>query len=146
LVALSNIATITPALEQAVALPLPFVASRVCAGFPSPAEDHTEQPIDLNQELVRHPLSTFFVRVIGDSMSDAGIHAGDLLIVDKAMPASDSHIIVAIVNGEFCVRRLRITGAQVELHAARHGYPPITIAEGMDFEVWGRVTFIIRKA
>ena len=147
LVALSNIATLTPAAVQGFALPLPLVSARVCAGFPSPAEDHVEERIDLNAELVRHPLSTFFVRVVGDSMTEAGIHAGDLLIVDKAMPGSDSHIIVAVVNGDFCVRRFHSSGdGGISLHAANPHYPPIRITEGMDFEVWGRVMFIIRKA
>lgn len=146
LCAVSNVTEIIPATFEAVELRLPLSVSRVCAGFPSPAEEHVEQRIDLNKELVRHPLSTFFVRVTGDSMSEAGIDEGDLLVVDKAAPVGDGHIIVAVVNGEFCVKRLRRAQGRVCLQAANPRYAALEITEGMEFEVWGRVLYIIRKA
>lgn len=124
----------------------PLFSSQVCAGFPSPADDHLEGCIDLNKELVRHPLSTFFVRVSGDSMINAGIDDEDLLIVDKAASVSDGHIIVAVVNNDFCVRQFFQSGQQIALHSANDNYPPIRITDETDFEVWGRVLFIIKKA
>jgi DNA polymerase V len=124
----------------------PFFSSQICAGFPSPADDHQEGRIDLNKELVRNPLSTFFVRVSGDSMINAGIDDGDLLIVDKASTVADGHVIIAVVNADFCVRRFSMSGQQVTLLSANSQYAPLLITEDTDFEVWGRVLFIIKKA
>lgn len=146
LVVVSNVAALTPATFDAPELRLPLSVSRVCAGFPSPAEEHVEGRIDLNKELIRHPLSTFFVRVTGDSMTGAGIEDGDLLVVDKAAPVRDGQIIVAIVDGEFCVRRYARSEEGVTLHAANPRYPDLAITGERDFEAWGRVLYIIRKA
>src|SRR5476651_1795909 len=86
--------------------PLPLYLSRIKAGFPSPAEDHVDKKLDLNEHLIKHPASTFFVKVKGDSMVGAGINSGDMLIVDRSIKARDKKIVVAMLNGDFTVKRL----------------------------------------
>jgi DNA polymerase V len=122
---------------------LPLYACPVSAGFPSPAEDYLEGKLDLNQYLVKHPAATFFVRVTGDSMIGAGIHAGDILIVDRSLEARDSKVIIAVVNGELLVKRLRMERERIYLASENADYPPLVITDLMDFEVWGVVTNVI---
>ena len=122
---------------------LDLYSSPVSAGFPSPAEDYIEGKLDLNQHLIRHPLATFFVRVSGDSMVGAGIHSGDLLIVDRSLEAREGTVIIAVVNGELLVKRLRFNGSQPCLVAENPEYPELEITEAMDFQVWGVVTNVI---
>ncbi|MDA0859295.1 MAG: translesion error-prone DNA polymerase V autoproteolytic subunit, partial [Verrucomicrobia bacterium] len=88
-------------------LSLPLFSARVQAGFPSPADDHLERSIDLNEELIRNPAATFFVRVKGESMQDAGIASGDILVVDRSLAPTDRKIVVAMIDGEFTVKRFR---------------------------------------
>lgn len=122
----------------------PLILCRVPAGFPSPAEDYVEGRIDLNCDLIRHPLSTFYIRVSGDSMVGAGILAGALLVVDRAVESHDGHIVVARINDELCVKRLSMNDeGRIWLLSENELYPPIEITEGMDFEVWGRVVYSI---
>ncbi len=130
-----------------VATPLqrPLLAWPVKAGFPSPADDYLEGRIDLNQHLIRHPAATFFVRVSGDSMTGAGIHDGDLLIVDRAVEVTSGCIVVARIHDEFTLKRVRKEGSRVFLVPENEKYPPIEIAEGSDFEIWGRVTGSVRE-
>jgi|SRR5215213_4465819 len=117
----------------------PLVAWRVPAGFPSPAQDEIEGRIDLNRDLIKHPLATFYVRVEGDSM-EPRIHEGALLVVDRMAETKDEDIIIARVGNEFMVKKLHIeSDGQVWLLSENGAYPPILITEGMDFEVWGRV-------
>src|SRR4030042_6039051 len=85
---------------------LPLYISRIKAGFPSPADDYIEKELDLNEYLIKHPAATFFVRVEGNSMIDAGIHSGDILIVDKSLEAKNNKIVIAVVNGELTVKRI----------------------------------------
>ncbi|MBT7942156.1 MAG: translesion error-prone DNA polymerase V autoproteolytic subunit, partial [Alphaproteobacteria bacterium] len=85
---------------------LPFFATAVQAGFPSPADDYMEGALDLNEHLIRRPAATFFLRVLGDSMTGAGIHSGDLLIVDRSIHPIDGHIVIAVIDGELTVKRL----------------------------------------
>jgi len=129
--------------------PLPFFTAPVKAGFPSPADDYMEEKLDLNEHLIQHPAATFFVRVEGDSMKGAGIHKGDILIVDRALEASNGKIVIAIINGEFTVKRIRKEGIQgqetVYLEAENPRYPPIQIDPNWDFQVWGVVTYVIHK-
>lgn len=122
----------------------PLIMCRVQAGFPSPAEDYVEGRIDLNRDLIRHPLSTFYIRVSGDSMIGAGIMPGALLVVDRAVEAHDGHVVVARVDDELCVKRLS-TGddGRIYLLSENEQYPPIEITEGVDFEAWGRVIYSI---
>lgn len=122
----------------------PLILCRVPAGFPSPAEDYVEGRIDLNRDLIKHPLSTFYIRVSGDSMVGAGIMPGSLLVVDRAVEANDGHVVVARINDELCVKRLRICDdGRVWLLSENERYRPIEIREGMEFEVWGRVLYSI---
>ena len=115
----------------------------VPAGFPSPAEDYVEGPLDLNRHLIPHPAATFFVRVSGDSMIGAGIHSGDLLIVDRAITATHNSVIIAVLNGDLTVKRLHQAGGTLRLMPENPAYPPIEIHPGTDFEVWGVVTKVI---
>jgi len=122
----------------------PVILFRVPAGFPSPAEDYVEGRIDLNRDLIRHPLSTFYIRVSGDSMAGAGILPGALLVVDRAVEAHDGHVVVARIGDELCVKRLSLSDqGRIRLLSEKELYPPIAITEGMDFEVWGRVVYSI---
>jgi DNA polymerase V len=122
----------------------PLILCRVPAGFPSPAEDYVEGRIDLNKDLIKHPLSTFYIRVSGDSMIGAGIMPGALLVVDRAVESNDGHIVVVRINDELCVKRLRICDdGRVWLLSENERYRPIEIREGMEFEVWGRVLYSI---
>jgi DNA polymerase V len=130
---------------QAEPLLLPLFQSVVPAGFPSPADDYLDKKLDLNEYLVKHPAATFFVRVSGDSMIEAGIHDGDILIVDRSLPALDGRIIIAILDGELTVKRLRKKGQQITLVPENDLYEPIEINEFNDFEVWGVVTNVIHK-
>jgi DNA polymerase V len=122
---------------------LPLYSCPVSAGFPSPADDYLEGQLDLNEHLIRHPVATFFVRVAGDSMIRAGIHPGDLLIVDRSLEARNGRVIIAVVNGELLVKRLRRRGDCIYLVADNPDYPSLLITEAMDFQVWGVVTNVI---
>jgi len=113
------------------------------AGFPSPAEDYVEGPLDLNRHLIPHPAATFFVKVKGDSMIGAGIHSGDLLIVDRAVTAIHNSVIIAVLDGDLTVKRLYRVGGILRLMPENPAYPPIEIHPGTDFEVWGVVTKVI---
>ena len=124
---------------------IPIYATRVCAGFPSPADDYLEQKLDLNQLLIKHPSATFFVRVEGHSMEGAGIFSGDILIVDRALTPKQNDIIVCVLNGEFSVKRFRKQGGLIVLHAEHPDYPPLSVTAEMDFQVWGVVPYVIHK-
>jgi DNA polymerase V len=122
----------------------PLIMCRVSAGFPSPAEDYVEGRIDLNRDLIKHPLSTFYIRVAGDSMMPL-IHPGALLLVDRMVETKDDDIVIARINDDLCVKRLRIEGGGIWLLAENEMYLPIQITEEMDFEVWGRVMYTIQQ-
>ena len=124
---------------------LPLYACPVSAGFPSPAEDYLEGQLDLNKYLIKHPAATFFVRVTGDSMIGAGIHADDLLIVDRSLEAKDGRVVIAVVNGELLVKRLKMQSQQIFLIAENPSYPLLQITDAMDFQVWGVVTSAIHS-
>ena len=117
----------------------------VSAGFPSPAENYTEGELDLNQYLVTNPPATFFVRVSGDSMINAGIFHNDILIVDRSIEAKNNDIIIATINGEFTVKRFYIKNNIMKLIPENPIYKPTVITAEMDFEVWGKVTSVIHK-
>lgn len=118
-------------------------SARVPAGFPSPADDDVEGRLDLNQHLIPHPAATFFVRASGDSMLGAGIHPGDLLVVDRALEPAHGKVVIAVVNGELTVKRLEVRDGRVRLLAENHRYPPIELAQGMELQIWGVVTNVI---
>lgn len=126
---------------------IPVFLSRVHAGFPSPAEDYMENRLDLNELVIQHPAATFFVRVEGESMADANIHSGDILVVDRALQASNGKIIVAVINGEFTVKRLTLqSNGAAYLVPENPRYSSIKIDLDSDFHVWGVVTYVIHKA
>ncbi|MEO5998863.1 MAG: translesion error-prone DNA polymerase V autoproteolytic subunit [Chitinophagaceae bacterium] len=122
---------------------LPIINTPIPAGFPSPAADYIEETIDLNHLLIKNPSATFFVRVEGESMIEAFIPPKALLLVDKSINASSGHIVVAVLNGEFTVKRLLITQAGTFLTPANPKYKPIRITEEMNFQVWGVVSKVI---
>jgi len=117
--------------------------TRVSAGFPSPAADYEEDKLDLNEHLIKHPAATFFVRTIGDSMVGAGIHCGDLLVVDRSLEPRDKSIVIAVVNGDLTVKRIRIKKKKITLEPENETYSVQEINENMEFEVWGVVTNVI---
>lgn len=123
----------------------PLVGCRVSAGFPSPAEDYIEGALDLSRYLVKRPVSTFYIRVRGDSMVGANIHPGNLLVVDRAAETADGHVVVARVFDELCIKRLHIVEGRVWLLPENPEYDPIEITEDVDFEVWGRVMHCIQS-
>ncbi|SHU66319.1 LexA repressor [Mycobacteroides abscessus subsp. abscessus] len=120
------------------------VTSRVAAGWPSPAEDYLDGHIDLSEHLIPRPSSTFLVRTAGWSMRDAGISDGDELIVDRSLQARDGQIVVAVIDGEFVVKYLRLRGGP-RLAAAHPGYPDVVLA-GRECEIWGVVTYVLHHA
>lgn len=122
---------------------LPVFLGRLPAGFPSPADDYLEGKLDLNRHLIKHPAATFFVRVSGDSMLGAGIHTGDLLVVDRSLEAVDSNVIVAALDGELTVKRLSKRGTAVRLLPENRNYQPIEVQPQQEFEIWGVVTNVI---
>jgi DNA polymerase V len=125
---------------------LPKMAQEgIHAGFPSPANDYMTQAIDLNRELVRHPAATFYGRVVGDSMIEAGVEEGDILVIDKSLDAQDGDMAVCFVDGEFTLKYLRVHDGGISLVPANEKYPVIEIREGTDFKMWGVVTYVIKK-
>ncbi|MBW6520599.1 MAG: translesion error-prone DNA polymerase V autoproteolytic subunit [Desulfoarculaceae bacterium] len=133
------------AAEQRIRVARPLFTCGVSAGFPSPAEDHIDRNLDLNELLIQHPVATFFVRVAGDSMTEAGIAHGDILVVDRSLEAASGKIVIAVVNGELTVKRLMRTRTSCRLLAANSNYPPVEITEDTDFSVWGVVTSVIHQ-
>ncbi len=133
------------AVEVRTALSLPLATATVPCGFPSPAEEHLDKPLDLNELMITNVPATFMVRVTGDSLSDIGILPNDYAIVNRAITAADKAIVVALVDGEFTMKRFRRRGNRHWLQAENPAYPPIEVLDGMTFEVWGVVTGIVRK-
>ena len=125
---------------------LPLYGHKVAAGFLSPADDHTDTLLDLNEYLIKNPSATFYVRVEGDSMLGAGIHPNDLLVVDRGVTPQSGHVVIAAVNAELTVKRLSIDRSnQITLLPENDQYPVISIREGMDFLIWGVVTNVIHS-
>lgn len=123
----------------------PLFLASVSAGFPSPAEDYIEGRLDLNRHLIKHPAATFFVRVAGDSMIGAGIHPGDILVVDRALEPQDSNVVIAVIDGELTVKRISQRHGKLFLVPDNQAYEPLEIVEAMEFEVWGVVTSVIHS-
>lgn len=124
---------------------LPLYLSEVKAGFPSPADDYIDKKLDLNEFLVKHPSSTFFVKVKGESMVNAGIFSGDILIVDRSLEPRNNKIVVCILDGEFTVKRIRKTKGKFYLLPENPNYQPIEITGDIDFEIWGTVVHVIHS-
>jgi DNA polymerase V len=124
---------------------LPLFLEPVAAGFPSPAGDYIECRLDLNEHLIQHPSATFFVRVAGESMIGAGIHDGDMLIVDRSLEAVHGSVVVAALNGELTVKRLLRQNGRCVLKPENESFACIEIPEQADFQIWGVATSVIHK-
>ena len=124
---------------------LPLYSSRVAAGFPSPADDYVEESLDLNKHLINKPAATFFVKATGNSMLGAGIHDGDILIVDRSLSPSDGKIVIAAVDGFLTVKRISFKGKETWLLPENDSFRPILLEEHNDVVVWGVVTNVIHK-
>jgi DNA polymerase V len=132
--------------ENRIGMDIPLCLSAISAGFPSSASDYVEKTLDLNEHLIKHPAATFFVRVEGNSMIGSGIHSGDILIVDKSLEPGQSSIVVAAINGDFTVKRIKKEGNRFFLMPENPKYEPIDVAGDMQVEIWGVVTYVIHKA
>jgi DNA polymerase V len=141
----TTIAQLYRPAEGGVRYCLPLFATRVAAGFPSPADDYVEGQLDLNEHLIKHPAATFYVRVAGDSMTGAGIYPGDILVVDRALEPVHGRIVIAVVNGELTVKRLLIEARRAVLQPENGHYRPIEIVESMACVIWGVVTGVVRQ-
>lgn len=125
-------------------LKIPFIKEGVSAGFPSPAADFMENNIDLNKELSENPLATFYIKVKGNSMIDAGINDKDVLVVDRSLEPRDNKIAICFVDGEFTVKRIKLEKECLYLLPENPSYPPIKVTEENQFIIWGIVTYVIK--
>ncbi|HOP50396.1 MAG TPA: translesion error-prone DNA polymerase V autoproteolytic subunit [Ignavibacteriales bacterium] len=132
-------------IDHETSLKLPLFISNVPAGFPSPADDYLDKSLDLNKFLINNPAATFYVKVQGDSMINAGIISGDILIVDRSIVNPYGKIVVALLNNEFTVKRLIKKKSKVYLIPENPKYPNIELSDQVDFQVWGVVTGLVRK-
>lgn len=123
---------------------LSLFSSLIAAGFPSPAQDYVEQTLDLNELCIKHPAATFFVKVQGDSMIDAGIFSGDILVVDRSLQPAHGDIVVAAVNGEFTVKQLQLCPV-VQLLPRNALFSPIAINDESELNIFGVVTNVVKK-
>ena len=124
---------------------LDLYAQPISAGFPSPAEDFLERRLDLNDYLIRDKSATFLVRVKGQSMQDAGIFDGDILVVDRSLEATDGKVVLGVLDGEFTVKRITLKDNRLFLMPENPRFSPIEITEERDFKIWGVVTFSVHK-
>ncbi len=137
---IKDIQPLTPVEPFAVAA----LGEAVPAGFPSPAQDHVDDGIDLNRELIKHPASTFCARVAGDSMRDCGIDDGDLLIIDKSLTPREGSVAVCFVDGEFTLKRISVRKDGIWLVPANPHYPALHVTDGSNFQVWGIVAYVVK--
>ena len=124
---------------------LELYSNPVCAGFPSPAEDHMDVGLDLNEYIVKHPSATFYIYAKGNSMVDAGICDGDIMVIDRSLEPRSKDVVIAIINGEFTVKRILKKNESIYLNPANKEYCPILVTEDMEFEIWGVVTHTIHS-
>jgi len=136
---------IKPADFPRAVVALPLFSDLVPCGFPSPAADYVEQRIDLNELLIHHPSATYFVKAAGDSMVEAGISDGDLLVVDSSRTAQHGDIVIAAVDGEFTVKRLQLRPT-IQLNPMNSAYSPIIVSNEDTLDIFGVVTFIVKAA
>jgi DNA polymerase V len=126
-------------------LALPFVDDGISAGFPSPALDFVDLSIDLNKYLIKNPSATFYGKVKGDSLINAGIHNGDLLIIDRSLEPTNGKIAVCYIDGEFTAKRIKLEKCVAWLIAENENYQPIKVTEANSFLIWGIVTHVIKN-
>jgi DNA polymerase V len=133
--------------SDAIKLRLPLMGSAVSAGFPSPADDFMEARLDLNEHLIRHPAATFYARLgkSADSMIGAGIYPNDIIIVDRSLEAKHGDIVLAVVNGDFTLKRYCVKRGTVTLVSENPAYAPIVFIEGDEMQIWGVVKNSIRN-
>lgn len=142
---LDMVAEVTAFINNPQYLALPFFASKVPAGFPSPADDYMEGKLDLNRHLIKHPESSFFVRASGNSMINAGIFDGDLMIVDKSLDPLPGKIVIAAIDGDLTVKRYNLKNNKPYLFPENDSYCPIAIDEEKGVYIWGVVTNVIHQ-
>lgn len=126
-------------------MPLPYADGGIKAGFPSPAQDYISQAIDLNKELIHHPNTTFYGRVSGDSMKDAGLDDGDILVIDKSLEPRSGDMAVCYIDGEFTIKYIKIDAKVIWLIPANEAYKPIKVTPENEFQIWGIVTYSIKN-
>ena len=136
--------TIHP-IEDSEAIALQFFETRIQAGFPSPAQGLFGDSIDLNHELISNPAATFCARVTGNSMIDAGIREGDMLIIDKSITPDDGDIAVCFIDGEFTVKRIAVKPDGIYLTPANKTFPSLHVTNDNNFQIWGVVTHVIHS-
>lgn len=132
-------------MKEKKKIKLNLFSQGVSAGFPSPADDYIDKNIDLNEYLIKHPATTYLLKVSGNSMIEAGINSGDILIVDRSLESTDNKIVVAIIDGEFTLKRFRKIDGKLYLYPENPKYKPIEIKEDMNCQIWGVVTFVIHN-
>ncbi|MGA9637233.1 LexA family protein [Flavobacterium sp.] len=131
--------------EYESGLQIPYIPDGVSAGFPSPAADFMENNIDLNKELSENPLATFYIKVKGNSMIDAGIQDKDVLVVDRSLEPQNNKIAVCFIDGEFTVKRIKLEENCLYLMPENSNYTPIKVTEENQLVIWGMVTYVIKK-
>ena len=134
-----------PVAKLARASAVPMFVSRVAAGFPSPATDYMQDGLDLNEYLVQHKAASFLFEVKGDSMKNAGIMDGDKVVVDRSIEPRHGKIVIAVVEGEFTIKRLYRRAGRIELRPDNQAYPVIPIPPDTQLEVWGVVVGVVRR-
>jgi len=132
-------------VANALPLTIPLFSYAVRAGFPSPADDYVSEALDLNEHLIAHREATFFLRARGHSMTGAGIQDGDLLVVDRSLTPGHRTIVIAVVDGEFTVKRLYKRGGRIRLLAENPDFAPMEFNEGQELQIWGVVTSVIHR-
>ena len=132
-------------VDTSSSVELPYAEEGIRAGFPSPAQDYLDLSIDLNNELIKHPSTTFYGRVKGDSLIEADIHEGDILIIDKSLEPREGDLAVCCVDGEFTLKYIKIEQDVVWLIPANKDFQPIKVTAGNEFVIWGIVTYVIKK-
>jgi len=131
--------------DRAESLNIKLSDTPVNAGFPSPAENHLENTMDLNKALVKNPSSTFYARVKGESMINDGVEDGDLLVIDRSVEPYENCLAVCFLEGEFTLKRVRLEGDELLLVPANEKFKPIRVKKDNDFYVWGVVRYLIKR-
>ena len=129
-------------------LPLPYADIGVQAGFPSPAQDYIDKSLDFNKELIEHPAATFYAKVVGNSMIEAGISEGDIVVIDRAVEPEQDDIVVVFIDGEFTIKYIDFSELKINriwLRPANPEFPPIKVNAAADFRVWGVVVKVIKN-
>ncbi len=142
---LPTTADLLGAVDQSNPIRIPFLTMHIPAGFPSPADDHIDRRLDLNELIIKRPAATFFMRAHGTSMKNAGIQTDDILVVDRSEKISDKSIVIAVVDGDFTVKRLSKRGRRTYLMPENEEYEPTEITAETDITIWGVVTHVIHS-